>query len=300
MNTIYLKTAKAEREVAKLSVELKRMLSLLDGRSGSDDLAKRAAPSLRTVWNGLINELVKGGYIVPKPETPASANDLAHKKLSAAERVVHALETAAAADKARSDSETERVIAVLETAAAADKKKSDVEVKAKAKAIQKNDVVSHDPSAAAGSKTNLDSDAKAERAARTAELKTFFAAAKEKAAAEINQLEQEAARTRANQQAAATAREMLDTEAKSNARVEKREQENARTHAQLEAAIHASKTRSHIEEKSKSELKSKNEMHANEMLRLRDLEIENEALKRVLVEAYVEIAALKARLGITP
>ena len=290
MNTIYLKTAKAEREGTKLSAELKRVLSFLDGRSGSDDLAKRAAPSLRKMWNELINELVKGGYIVsnpgasiepknrsvPKSGAAASANDLAYQKLLAAERVIAALEAAAAADKAKSGIETERVIAALEAAAAADKAKSDLEAKAK-----------------------TDTQQKVERAARTAELKTFFAVAKEKAAAEIKQLEQEAARARA-EQAAATAKERLDTEAKSKDEVKKREQENARTLADLEAAIHAAKTRSDIVEKSKSELKSKPGMHANDTLRLRDLEIENEALKKLLVEAYVEIAAIKATLGIKP
>jgi hypothetical protein len=69
MNTIYLKTAKAERESIKLSVELKRVLSLLDGRSGSDDLAKRAAPSLRKMRSVLINELVKGGVHCFQPRS---------------------------------------------------------------------------------------------------------------------------------------------------------------------------------------------------------------------------------------
>ncbi len=313
MNVVYLKTAKAERGGTKLSNELKRVLSVIDGRSRSCDLAKRAAPSLRKMWSELINELLKEGYIVsnpraniepkdrsvPKSGAAASANDLARRKLLAAERVIAALETAAAADKARSDIETERVIAALETAAAADKANWDIEAKASAKAKQKNDVISQSSSTAAGDKTKSDSEAKAETAARTAELKTFFAAAKEKAAAEIKQ-EQEAARARAELQAVATAKGKLDTEARPNAGVKKMEQENARTFAQFETAIRAAKTRSHIEEEPKFELKSKHEMHANDVFRLRDLEIENDALKHVLVEAYVEIAALKARLVIKP
>ncbi len=290
MNTIYLKTAKAERESTKLSIKLKRVLALLDGRSGSDDLARRAAPSLRKMWSELINELVKGGYIVanpganiepkgrsvPKSGAATSASELAYQKLLAAEQVIAALEAAAAADKAKSHIGTERVIALLETAAAMDKAKSDLEAKAKA-----------------------DTQRKAERAARAAELKTFFAAAKEKAAAEVKQPEQEAAHAGAEMQVAA-ARERLDTQAKSDTGAKKREQENARAFAELETAIHAAKARSDSVEKSKSELKSKDEMHMNDTLRLRELQIENEALKKLLVEAYTEIAALKATLGIKP
>jgi hypothetical protein len=65
----------------------------------------------------------------------------------------------------------------------------------------------------------------------------------------------------------------------------------------LEMAIHASKSRSHIEVKAKSELLSKNGMQANNALRLRDLEIKNATLKKLLVEAYLEIAVLKTTLG---
>lgn len=290
MNTIYLKTTRAERKGTSLSIELKRVLSLLDGRSGSDDLARRAAPSLRTKWNELISELVKGGYIVshpgadvpedrsaPRSGTVASATDLAYEKLRAAERVIAKLEAAAAAQKAKSDIETVRVITTLEAAAAADKAKTDIEAKAKA-----------------------DNQQEAERVARTAELKTSLTVATEKAAAEIRQSEEEAARAHAELQAAVTAQEKLDTKAKSNAAAKIREQQNARSYAELEAAIHAAKARSDIVEKSKSELKSKNEMHVNHTHRLRELEIENEALKKLLVEAYVKIAALNAASGIKP
>ncbi|MFZ2163113.1 MAG: hypothetical protein WAW02_12920 [Sideroxyarcus sp.] len=291
MNTIYLRTAKSEREGSRLSSEFKRVLSLLDGRSGSDDLAKRAAPSLRNRWGEIISELVKKGYIVsnpeanlepkarsmPKPGVSASANSQAEQKLRAAEAVIAALETAAAAHKAKSGIETERVIAALEAAAAADKAKSDLEAKAKA-----------------------DTQKKADRAARTAELQTYFASAREKAAVEIKQSEQKAARARAEMQAAATAKEKSDAVAIITAAAKQRERKNARIIAELEAAIHASKTLPDIVEKSRTELKSINEMHMNDIHRLRDLEIENEALKKLLVEAYVEIAALKASSGKLP
>jgi ribosomal protein L4 len=39
-------------------------------------------------------------------------------------------------------------------------------------------------------------------------------------------------------------------------------------------------------------------MHVNDVARVRNLEIENEALKKLLTEAYMEIAALKGTLGV--
>lgn len=69
MNAVFVKTAKAEREWAKLPLALMRILSLMDGSSASDELAKRAAPSLRITWDEHLNQLLKGGYIVVQPET---------------------------------------------------------------------------------------------------------------------------------------------------------------------------------------------------------------------------------------
>ena len=63
-NAIFAKTAKAEQASTNLSIDLRRVLSYMDGKSRSDDLAKRAPPSLRKQWNELLKELVEGGYIV--------------------------------------------------------------------------------------------------------------------------------------------------------------------------------------------------------------------------------------------
>lgn len=65
-NSTFVKTAKAEREGAKLPVDLKRMLSYFDGESSSVELAKLAPPSLRIKWQEHINELIKGQYIVER------------------------------------------------------------------------------------------------------------------------------------------------------------------------------------------------------------------------------------------
>jgi hypothetical protein len=64
MNTVFVKTTKAEREGTKLSNNLFRVLSLINGKSSSDELAKRAAPSLRKTWDELLGELLKGGYLL--------------------------------------------------------------------------------------------------------------------------------------------------------------------------------------------------------------------------------------------
>lgn len=64
--TIYIKTARGEHEAVNLSSDLKRILSLIDGKSKADELAKRAPPSLRESWNEILSELIAGGYIVDK------------------------------------------------------------------------------------------------------------------------------------------------------------------------------------------------------------------------------------------
>jgi len=62
--TVYIKTAKGKSEGGNLSRDLNRLLGLIDNQSTSDELAKRAPPSLRKIWNDTIKELVAGGYIV--------------------------------------------------------------------------------------------------------------------------------------------------------------------------------------------------------------------------------------------
>jgi hypothetical protein len=68
MHKFYARTPKAENEGAKLETDLTRMLSYMEGYSSSDELAKRAPPSLRAKWKELHKELLDGGYIVAIPE----------------------------------------------------------------------------------------------------------------------------------------------------------------------------------------------------------------------------------------
>jgi hypothetical protein len=71
MNKFYVKTPKAESEGSKLSTDLKRMLTYMEGYLASDELAKRAPPSLREKWKELLKELLDGGYIVVIPDAKA-------------------------------------------------------------------------------------------------------------------------------------------------------------------------------------------------------------------------------------
>lgn len=261
-NAIFVKTAKAELASANLSIDLKRVLSYMDGKSRSDDLAKRAPPSLRKQWNELLNELVEGGYIVfngkakieeklsPRERDPkagfddkqvivAKANESNYPSLSAAEQVVAELEAAAAA---------------LEVAS---------HVAAKAVDIPKhNDHSSHHGASAAarvvaelesaaaaakpsnlenstGTKADAEAKQKLEKAARAAELKAFFAAAKEKTNVEAKQIEKEAARVRAEQEATAAAKAKLAAVTEANAEAKRKAQDAARTRTEQEAAAKA-------------------------------------------------------------
>lgn len=280
-NAIFIRTAKAENASADLSIDLKRVLSYMDGKSRSDDLAKRAPPSLRKQWNKLLAELVEGGYVVfnskakieektfPREPDPkagfvnksaivANANEPSHQRLSAAEQVVAELEAAAAAleDAAKhkdssvshGSSAAARVVAELESAAAA-VRPPNVETIAAAKAKLEADAI-------AKAKAEVEDKHKAEKAARAAELKAFFASAKEKANAEAKQLEKEAARVRAEQEsAAAAAKAKSESNAKAKAEAKRREQEAA--HAQLESAVAAAKERSSAQARAKAAAKQR-------------------------------------------
>lgn len=349
-NKIFVRTAKAEREGSHLSTDLKRMLSLMDGKSISGELAKRAPPSLRKKWDALLTELVDGGYLanipdthiakatrsesgvpgsVPKTEVAAPAHDLDFRNAPTAARV--------AAERAKqTEQKAVTARAELEAAAAAVKVTSGAEAKAAAEAREK-----------------------ADQAARArADLKAYFAAAKEKAKAEAKQAEQEAARTRAQQEAAAAAaKARSDVEAKAKAEAKRKEEEASRARAGLEAAVAAAKVRSDALAKAKAEAKEKDKeaararaeleaailaarvrpgagahavqeaqprtpvaasgrkhassdarpykwrvkfgrMQAGDAQRLHYLEIENDSLKKLLVEAYLEIETLKTSFGV--
>jgi hypothetical protein len=63
MHKIFVTTAKAKSESTRLSYDLKRMLSSIDGHTRSDELPKHIPPSLRPKCNDLLKNLLDGGYI---------------------------------------------------------------------------------------------------------------------------------------------------------------------------------------------------------------------------------------------
>lgn len=271
-NAIFVKTAKAEHASANLSIDLKRVLSYMDGKSRSDDLAKRAPPSLRKQWNELLKELVEGGYIVfngkakieenmsarerdpkagfdNKQAIGAKADELRSPSLSAAEQVVAELEAAAAALEAASrvaakaaDSPEHNTPSDHHGASAAARVVAELQsAAATAKPLQVDSHARAETEApvAAKAKAATEEKQKLEKAARAAELKAFFATAKEKANAEAKQVATEAARVRTEQESVAAAKAKLAAVAETNAEAKRKAQEAARARAEQEAAAKA-------------------------------------------------------------
>ena len=258
--TIFTKTAKGEHESAYLSSDLKRILSLIDNKSRSEELVKRAPPSMRSSWDDLLEELVAGGYIidkdkpvvlpkitapkmvVPKPApskmvTPAPTDDLDFASISPAAAASNA---AALAAKRKAD-DAARARAELEASVAAAKARANAEAatKAEAKAKQEADL-------AARAKAEAELRAMQEPMVREqAEAK-----AKREAAAPTQIVPQTtraapipdaAARVRAEIEAAARAQQVAEAKAKQEAEAErlKADQEAARIKAEQDAAARA-------------------------------------------------------------
>ncbi len=323
-NRIFIRTAKAERGSANLPTDLKRILSFIDGRSRSSELAKRSPPSLRSKWNELLGKLAEDGYIVETTATECAS---------------------APPESTPTATSVPEAVAVKPIGAPA---------LASARAQPK-------PIAANNTEPDTEAQTNTDKAARAAELKAYFATAKAKAKAEAKQAAEEAARARAELKAAtAAAKETLDAEVKAKAEARQKEQEAARARTQLEAAVAAAKVRSEGLAKAKAEAKQRDQdaararteleaaiqaaklkasvetwakaepdkaaateaipetsskraparnrpdkwrarigtMHPHEAQRLRDLEMENDALKKLLTDAYVEIETLKISTGL--
>jgi anthranilate/para-aminobenzoate synthase component I len=322
-DVVFARTAKGEREKANLPDNLKRTLLLINGQSASTELVKRAPPSLRQEWDELLGELLKDGYIAnviaapsvrkiaaresapawtaqfrtaqPQPETASGLKGFfaAAKENAAAEATQAALEMAQArvaleATAARRSAnarvkagqragEDARAHAALEVAIAAAKARSDAEAKAQAEARQR--------------------DVNAARV-RT-ERETFIVSAQARADAEAKQRAEKAARAHAEHEAVIASVQARAVElAKAQADARQREKEEALTRAELEAAIKATKRRNEAGTifGGNTSQNVEVEIPASDAARLRDLEIESDTLKRLLSEAYQEIALLKNRI----
>jgi len=251
--TIFVKTTKGERDSANLSTDLTRILSLIDGKSRSEELAKRAPPSLRESWNELINELAAGGYIVDrdrpsvepkialpklnplkmfgskpaaiepkKPVAPQPLEDLDfHTKYAASAPTAEELARQKAEEAARARAE-------VEAAVAAAKQRSDAEARAKAEAKAKQE-------SDAASRARAEAGLKAQQEAANREQAE--ARMRQEAAARM-QAQQADARVRAEIEAAARAQQEAEARAKREAEATrlKAEQEAARLKAAQEAA----------------------------------------------------------------
>jgi hypothetical protein len=93
----------------------------------------------------------------------------------------------------------------------------------------------------------------------------------------------------------ASSKVRTDALAKAQAEAKQREEKAVRARAELAAANAAAKYRPDTGTKDMAEAMLN--LAANEVARVHNLEIENEALKKLLSEAYMEIALLKNSLG---
>jgi hypothetical protein len=335
-DVVFVRTAKGEREKAILPDNLKRALLLINGQSASAELVKHTPPSLRQEWDELLVELLKGGYIAkacaaaPERETaackPASWSVQFSAGLSRPPKAQPQPETAAelktekaaklmgffaaAREKAADEAKQAALeMAQARAALAATEARRSANAGVKAGQREEEDARARDALevAIATAKARSDAEAKAQAEARQRNMNAARIHAEREAAASAQAIAAVEARQRAEKAACAHAeREAVVASvqaraaelAKAQAEARQREEEAARTRAELEAAIKVAKRRTETGPISRGNTSQNAEadMPASFAARLRDLEIENDALKRLLSEAYQEIALLKNRI----
>ncbi len=273
---IFVKTPKGEKEIPSLFGDMKRVMLLIDDKSTLDEVIKRAPPSLRgdlpeIVQNLLDAELIRDKdkavvapkitppkMATPKPAAAVSAGELDFTTVftapsqaeMAAEAARHKAQQEAEA-KAKQAAEAARKNAELEAAVAAAKLKATAEAEARAEAKARQE-------AEFAARAKAEAEARATREAAERQLAEAKAKAKQEAEARLR-AEQEAARVKAELEAAArakaeaearvraeieaAARAKQEAEARAKAEAEaarlKAEQEAARIKAELEAAAKA-------------------------------------------------------------
>ncbi|MDO8990793.1 MAG: hypothetical protein Q7U91_14305 [Sideroxyarcus sp.] len=325
--TVFIKTAKGDSEGTNLSSDLKRILSLIDGKSTVDELAKRAPPSLREGCRDILGELEEEGYIrdknrphiepkitvpkfnplkmfTPKPSvdldfnTPSAASTPNVAELAARQKADEAaqLEAAVAAAKARASAEA--------ASKAEAKARQEAEIMARGKALAEAE-------AAAKAEAKAKKDAEIEERARAvaeanakreAELRAQAGAkAKQEALARM-QAEQEAARNKAALEAAAKVRAEIEAAARAQqvAEAKAKEEAAARLQAQHEAARAkaalevAARAKAAAEERARAEIEAaaraqqEAEAKAKRDAEAARLKVEQEAAR---VKAELEAAA---------
>jgi hypothetical protein len=300
--TVFIKTAKAERDGSNLSSDLKRILSLIDDKSKADELTKRAPPSLRDGCMEFLGELEDGGYIrdknkssvepkIAKPKssllkmfTPKPATEQPMEELDYhSSYKVSAPNEAELAAKKKAD-EAARIRAEMEAAVEVAKNRATAEATAKAEAKARLEA---ENAARAKALAEADAAIKAEYKAK----KEAESAARAKASAEAK-AKQESAQRLLIEAAEAKARQEAKIKLEAKAKLEaaarlKEQEEAARAKAALEAAV---RVRAEIEAAARAqqiaEAKVKQEMAAR-------MKAEQEA---ALAKAALEAAA-KAKIA---
>ncbi|MBU0622488.1 MAG: hypothetical protein KJ795_11645 [Gammaproteobacteria bacterium] len=275
--TVFIKTAKGENEGANLSVDLKRVLSLIDNKSTLDEVGKRAPPSLRNELTGIFNELVVGGFIRDRDQSTAEPKIKSPKMFVPKAPVAHpeaeldftaSTTSASSSGTSRKEDMIARAREELEAAVAAAKAKSNAEATAKAEAKARQDAEQ-----AARARAVAEANAQAEALARQKAQEEAQARAK-----------LEAARIKAEQEAAARAKAQADAIVRAKAETE------AKVRAEIETAMRA---------KQEAEAKAKRE--AEEALRAEQavaarIKAELEAAAKAKAAAEAEAARVRAEL----
>jgi hypothetical protein len=312
--TVFIRTAKGERELASLSGDLKRLMSLIDNKSTIEELTRRAPPSLRADLPDILEELLAGELIcdkdkvvvegkivppkitppkmfIPKPSVATSSDELDFTHPSAAPGPSQA-ELAAkqkAEEAARARTEMEAAFAAAQAKSRAEaaakteaKARLEAELAARAKAEEevraKQDALLREQAEA---KARQEADARRRAEEQAARVKAEFEAAiRAKAEAE--------ARARAEIEAAARAKQEAEEKARREAeeRARREAEEKARREAEEKARREAEeKARREAEERARREAEERARREAEEKAR-------REAEERARQEA--EAARLKA------
>ncbi len=331
-DVVFARTAKGEREKANLPDNLKRTLSLINGQSASAELVKHAPPSLRQEWEELLGELLKGGYIAnayaadperkaaerkpapwsaqsrpPKaPPQPETASGLKTEKAARLKGFFAAAKEKAAAEAQQAALEMAQARAALEATAARRSANAGMKAEQREEEDARARVALEVAIAAAKARSDAEARALAEARQRDvnavrvrAEHEAAIASTQAKAVAEAKLRAEKAACAHAEREATVASVQARAAElAKAQAEALQREKEAARTRAELEAAITAAKRRTEagINSGGNTSQNAEAEIPASFAARLRDMEIENDTLKRLLSEAYQEIALLKNRI----
>lgn len=322
---VFARTPKGELEKGNLPGNLKRTFLLINGQSACGALVKHAPPSLREEWDENIGELLKGGYIAKVVQAVSGRHSAARMQASV-EHAQHpdtasgaVLEKAAKLRgffaAAREKAEAEAKQAALEMAqaradleASSARRSAHTGMSAKQREGEDEQARAALEAAINAAKARSEAEAKAQAVARQqqeisarvrAEHEAAMAASQARAVAEAKQQAEKAARAQADREAAAASVQARAAElAKAQAEAILREQEAARTRAELEAAIKETRRRSEsgvLPDGNRSQYAAVG-MPAREAARLRELEFENDTLKKLLSEAYQEIALLKNRI----